>query len=489
MRSFSAYLSLKENDFPPTLLKKSVKADTDSNDNIETSAGVPSPLQFQVPATTPYHMPTTPYYRHAIAPVKSNQLGGINVSVPKSTNNQIVFSPEQKELLEKVLELIKTSRFEVEEKKLKKELSGDGPKMGYSQLVGIVGQKLLSAAENAGIIKFQPMSHSYSFSKEARKLALEKLGGWSDKQKKQQQHDDFIKDNPRAANYDSIQSYLARPFGEWSSSGFSLWLEKTNIFGFEERDWDSTEVHPGKTPQRGPNDLPVERMNVQRVIDLLGRYQLGSKKPKSNFMSECSWGDHAGAIRAIITPKINVKIQRLHHDLEGKEVWVMKKYFFIDDYNFAGKEDVVALEIFDQIKRINDEQLESPAPKVKLEELVQSLSSRMNALESSTLLPNHFIKKASSNEFNLSYYLRGGGRGGFGGASTVKNVMEVVVNLSQQPKTGMIKAMVTVVSNIASGSRGGGTWVLMPSDFEEFFMPTQGKKEIVESIITALKTY
>lgn len=271
---------------------------------------------------------------------------------------------------------------------------------------------------------------------------------------------------------------------------FRLWLEGKNIFGFDEEDWgDKSPYRPGKAPLRGPQDLPIERLNVQRVIEELAKNDLGIKKATSKFFNECQWGSNVGAVRAIITPKINIKIQKLHKDLEGNDVWIMKKYFFIDDVNYAGKEDVVALEIFDQVKNVNLEQLEVPNNKVNLKELVQSLSSKMNTLESSILLPSHEIKKASDHEYSLFYFLRGGGRTGYSGSGSTKSIMEVLVNLSMQKHTGLIKAMVTVVSNVDSGSRGGGTWVLMPSDFEEYFMPSQGKREIVESIVTALKTY
>jgi hypothetical protein len=167
----------------------------------------------------------------------------------------------------------------------------------------------------------------------------------------------------------------------------------------------------------------------------------------------------------------------------------MKKYFFIDDVNFAGKEDVVALEVFDQVKNINDEQPENPGKDVNLEEIVTGLNSRLKNFTSSALLPEHQVKKNNENEFTLYYYMRGNGATSFTGSNTVHNIMEVVVSLSKHRSTGLIKAMVTVVSNISSGSKGGGSWVLMPSDFEEYFMPTQGKREIIESIVTALRTY
>lgn len=271
---------------------------------------------------------------------------------------------------------------------------------------------------------------------------------------------------------------------------FRLWMEKRNIWGFDDEDLEPNKpFHPGKTPFRGDIDLPINGFNVQRMIEQLAKYDLGFKKSKIKFMNECQWGENPGAVRVIVTPKVNLKIQKLHYDLEGNKVWVMKKYFFIDDANFAGKEDVVANEVFDQVKNINDEQMENPNKDVKLEELVKDLNIRLRGLISSTLLPEHTVRKNSENEFTVFYYLRGGGASGYTGASNTHNVMEVVVNLSKQRNTGLIKAMVTVVTNLSSGSQGGNTWVLMPSDFEEYFMPTQGKREIIESLVTALKTY
>lgn len=271
---------------------------------------------------------------------------------------------------------------------------------------------------------------------------------------------------------------------------FRLWLEKRNIWGFDDTDWQPQKpYHPLKTPFKGNEDLPITAFNVQRMIDELAKFELGFKRSKVNFFNECQWGENPGAVRVVVTPKINLKIQKLHYDLEGNKVWVMKKYFFIDDENYAGKEDVVAQEVFDQVKNINDEQLENPNKDVKLDELVQGLNSRLKGLISSTLLPEHTVKKNSENEFTVYYYMRGGGASGYSGASNTHNIMEVVVNISKHRDTGLIKAMVTVASSLSSGSQGGNTWVLMPSDFEEYFMPTQGKREIIEALVTALKTY
>ncbi len=268
---------------------------------------------------------------------------------------------------------------------------------------------------------------------------------------------------------------------------FRLWLEKTNIFGFDEDDYEvQLPYRPGKVPLKGPQDLPVERLNVQRVIEQLAKNDLGTRKANSRFFNECQWGENRpGAIRAVITPKINVKIQRLHHDLEGNPVWIMKKYFFIDDGNFAGKEDVVALEIFDQVRKINDEQLEAPKRDINIKDLVETLSGKLGTLESTTLLPGHQVKKVSENEYCLFYYLRGTGASTYFGSRNTRNIMEVVVNVSRDKHTGLIKTIISVVNTEDEGV----SWQLQPADFNELFMPTQGKKEIIESIITALKTY
>jgi hypothetical protein len=265
---------------------------------------------------------------------------------------------------------------------------------------------------------------------------------------------------------------------------FRFWLEN-NIFGFDDSREIQNPYRPGKVPLKGPNDLPIERLNVQRVIEELSKNDLGVKRGNIRFFNECQWGSNPGAVRAVITPKINVKIQRLHHDLEGNSVWILKKYFFIDDVNFSGKEDVVASEIFDQVKKINDEQLEAPKRNIKVSELVEALSSKLSTIESTVLVPGHQVKKVSDDEFVLFYYLRGGGASAYLGSRNARNVMEVVVNVSNDKKTGLIKSIVSVVNSQDEGA----SWQLQPADFNELFMPTQGKREIVESIITALKTY
>lgn len=271
---------------------------------------------------------------------------------------------------------------------------------------------------------------------------------------------------------------------------FRLWMEKRNIWGFDETEWEPKKpFHPGKAEFRGPDDLPCTGFNVQRMIEQLARFDLGFKKSKMKFMNECQWGENPGAVRVVVTPKVNLKIQKLHYDLEGNKVWIMKKYFFIDDTNYAGKEDIVAQEVFDQVKNVNDEQPENPNKDVDLAELVRQLDGRLKGLASNVLLPEHQVKKNGENEFTIFYYLRGGGVGSFTGASSASNIMEVIVNVSKQRSTGLIKAMVTVAGNLSTGGKGSSSWVLMPSDFEEYFMPTQGKREIVEAIVTALKTY
>jgi len=267
---------------------------------------------------------------------------------------------------------------------------------------------------------------------------------------------------------------------------FRLWLEKKNIFGFDEDDYVADlPYRPGKVPLKGPQDLPIERLNVQRVIEELAKNDLGIKRGKIRFFNECQWGERPGAIRAVITPKINVKIQRLSNDLEGNPTWIMKKYFFIDDVNFAGKEDVVAYEIFDQVRNINDEQLDAPKKNINIKELVETLQGKLGTLESATLIPTPTIKKITDDEYILYYYLRGQGSSTYFGSRNTSTILEVCVNLSRNKYTGLIKAIINVVNTESEGV----SWHLQTADFNELFMPTQGKREIVESIITALKTY
>lgn len=249
--------------------------------------------------------------------------------------------------------------------------------------------------------------------------------------------------------------------------------------------WLDHRDHPAKFHHKGPDDLPVVGFNTERMIDLLSRREIGFKKGFSRFTNECQWGENPGAVRVIVTPKVNLKIQRLHADREGTPVWLMKRYFFIDDGNFAGREDVVAAEVFDEVSEVNDAQMENVAD-FDMRELAQSMGDRLNGVDSSVILSGNTIKQTGQDEWTLLYYLRGGGVGSGAGASASRGIMEVVVNLSKNKNTGLIKAMVSVVNNT---DESGNAWTLSPCDFEEYFLPTQGKNEIIDAVATALKTY
>jgi hypothetical protein len=85
---------------------------------------------------------------------------------------------------------------------------------------------------------------------------------------------------------------------------FKKFVEQ-DIFGFGE-----------KLPlEKQEDDLPIRSFSVHRVIERLNQHQLSLGKSKSKFLSEIQWGDQPGAIKVQFTPRLNVKIQKFHHEL------------------------------------------------------------------------------------------------------------------------------------------------------------------------------
>ena len=64
-------------------------------------------------------------------------------------------------------------------------------------------------------------------------------------------------------------------------------------------------------------------------------------------------------------------------------------------------------------------------------------------------------------------------------------VIENLTDISFNEKTGKIRIMNSCVKTKV----GGHQWKLTPNDIDMYFMPTQNKDEIVESISTYLKWY
>lgn len=261
---------------------------------------------------------------------------------------------------------------------------------------------------------------------------------------------------------------------------FKEWLNHKNIFGFDNEIIQAQDF-------KNNDELPVVRFNTNAIIEQLSNYNLSVGKPFSRFPSEIQWGTQPGAIRVICTPKLNVKIERFHYDRKGDQLWIMKKFFFVNDEQFGGKEDIVANDIFEHVKIISEQQLDAvmESSGFKFENLVYSLVSKLRQ-QPYQVLDFNTVKKLNENEYDLSFWLRGGGTGVITGSKHgQKPALALIVKIAYNEQNGYIKSFAEFLQT----SDDTANWTIQPAEFEGFYLPTQNKNEIIDSIVTALKWF
>jgi hypothetical protein len=260
---------------------------------------------------------------------------------------------------------------------------------------------------------------------------------------------------------------------------FKEWLGLKDIYGFEK------EVNQAQNTQK-IDELPVKRLALDIVMERLAQNSLPLGLPKSKFLTEMQWGTHDGALRVKWTPKLNVKIHRLHHDREGNEAWILKKFFFVNDRDFAGQEDVVADEIFDQVKAIAYQNHDSVMEEgeFKFDNIVYSLAAQMRQ-QQYQVIEFERVKKLNENEYDLSFWVRGGGTGTLYGPHSQRPALALIVKMAYNERTGLIKAIAEMIQSVDNSAE----WAIQPAEFEEYFLPTQPKNEIINSIVTSLKWF
>jgi hypothetical protein len=120
----------------------------------------------------------------------------------------------------------------------------------------------------------------------------------------------------------------------------------------------------------------------------------------------------------------------------------------------------------------------------KFENIVYSLAAKMRQQDNDTI-DFQGVKKLNENEYDLSFYIRGGGQGTMYGPKGQRPALALIVKMGYNENTGLIKAIAELIQGVDDTSN----WTIQPAEFEEVFLPTQSKNEIITAITTALKWF
>lgn len=255
-------------------------------------------------------------------------------------------------------------------------------------------------------------------------------------------------------------------------------VEWKDIFGFDQEVADRQEKN--KTSNDEP---PIEPIDSELFLSELNRMSLGTRKPLWDWHNKVQWGEsRVGAIMADVSPlgSSKVFIRRLAADLQGDPIWICKAVVPLEELDHNKTETSLAHDLFRMIEEVDHQEIDSPSKDYKdFRKLSQTLMTAAR-----TRAPSIFVyegAKQMDDHWTMVYFsYRGAGQGGSG----IK-LEQFNVNLTFDPENGILRSW----GNEVSSSKVGGKWQLSPSEWDEYFLPSQPMKEVVDVIINALSTY
>ena len=257
---------------------------------------------------------------------------------------------------------------------------------------------------------------------------------------------------------------------------FKLWLETdlNDLFGFE-RDKEPAPKN------RVEEEKPIHNFDIDELTGLLKDRHLPGKKAKIKYVNEIHWGDRPGAIKLEISPTLALEVAKMGVDLQGNKVWLTKKYYQINRDGYGGFEENVADEVFNLIKYVDNQPLESPKSQYpELENLVVGMANKFRRVAHDI-----FIFEGVTKINDTNYIIKLGVRGHGIQAPDQQRVEENLTDISFDPQSGKIRVLNTNVES----SLGGHKWEIMPSDNDFYFFPSQSRDEIIEAMSVGMKWY
>lgn len=229
----------------------------------------------------------------------------------------------------------------------------------------------------------------------------------------------------------------------------------------------------------------IDIIHSSKIIgEIVNSGSIGNHKPNQRFQNLIEYGSEPGAIQLHLTPLGSYKIitRRLASAINGEQVWICKKVFPLEEGLHNTIEEVYASEIHDYMTGLNEENLDAPSVEFKD---FNKLSLRLFAnvrktFPSYCMFPIGLFKK-SENYHKCVFEFRGHGVE----APTASRAEQFNIDLLYDKKLGLIRCW---GYNIDSSTKQH-SWRVQPSEWDEWFAPTQKFDEIVDAISKIFMTY
>ena len=256
---------------------------------------------------------------------------------------------------------------------------------------------------------------------------------------------------------------------------FKQFFEATDIFGFDAD-------RAGDKPDDNMLARPICQFNLELMMDLLAKKNIGNKRPHMKFVNEMSWGNETGDMRIFVDTGYTFYIQKRGKDKLGESHWITKKIFQLNRQGYGGLEDIVCNEIHDELVKAHESPIDSTINDYNdLENLTQKIYNKMKKVMKHIFIPEG-IKQLSDNAYIIKLGVKGHGVQ----EMDQRRVEQNQTLVSYDPERGTIN-----ITNYNLSSRVGGPhdWKIGTKDLDVMCMPSQSRDEISEIVAVNMKYY
>lgn len=270
---------------------------------------------------------------------------------------------------------------------------------------------------------------------------------------------------------------------------FKEWLGKSpaSMFGFP------SNAQPPKSASNLYEEEPLEPLKVSDIInELVNLGKVGTKKPVKQFSTRVIYGESINPVGNYIVEvspfgSLKIILRRQISDLKGETVGICKQILpLINDYNHIGDHDIeeelrIAVNVNSYLEKVDKTPLEKPDSKYTgLRKLVLELAAETRARHPQLMIYNGVVE---NNQNNYTIYFSFTGQGVE--SPTASRAEQFNINLAYYPEQGLIRCW---GNDILSPTKQR-LWRLQPSEWDEYYSPSQTNKEIIETIRNAFSTY
>jgi len=271
---------------------------------------------------------------------------------------------------------------------------------------------------------------------------------------------------------------MYKNYKEWAASRDPRLKREWADFGFAQQKDDY------KT-YKDDDQYPIDPLDVQEMLSEIMRMPpINSYKPRQKMADTLEWGNEIGAMILDISPLGSFKstVRRKITDLQGEVRWICKRVQPLKEEDINKNELNKADDLYKDVLEASKGMIDSAQPEYEdWRTLVRRLYTKTRLQFPSYVFFSPKIKQLDENYFKIYFGVKGHGVE----APSATRVEQFDIDLLFDKNKGLIRCWGYDIDSPSNQHK----WAPQPSEWDEWFAPSQDLDEIVEAIINNLMVY